>query len=324
MRCYVGTSLDSLDSYALLECPEPSPGPGEVRLKVQATALGFVDGLLALGRYQVRPQLPYVPGGEIAGVIEALGPGVDSVALGDRVVAWRLGGGLAEQVILPASDLLPIDSDMDAAVAAAILVDYQTSYYALVDVGRIKADDTVLVLGAAGGVGSAAVQMAARAGARVIAAASSAAKRQLALSLGAHASIDSSRADWRDDLKRIVPGGLVDLVFDPLGGDFTEPAFRSLGKRGRHLVVGFAAGRIPALPVNLALLKNAALLGVDFRYFREAHPQQAERNRRGLYRMVAQGYLKPPALARFDLAQAGQALAATMMRERVGKVVVSP
>jgi len=324
MRCYLGTSLDSLDAYSLVDLPEPQPGPGEVRLRVQAAALGFVDGLLALGRYQVRPPVPYVPGGEIAGVVEALGEGVESIAPGDRVVAWRLGGGMAEQVIVPVGDLLPIDAEMDAAVAASILVDYQTSQYALVDIGRIRADDTVLVLGAAGGVGSAAVQMAARAGARVIAAASSGPKRDLAMSLGAHAAIDSSRADWRDELKRIVPGGLVDLVFDPLGGDFTEPAFRSLAKEGRHLVVGFAAGRIPSLPVNLALLKNAALLGVDFRHFRNAHPQQAEHNRRGVYRMVAQGYLKPPALVRFPLEQARDALAATMTRARLGKVVIEP
>jgi NADPH2:quinone reductase len=324
MRCYLGTSLDSLDAYQLVDVPTPQPGPGEVRIKVQATALGFVDGLLALGRYQIRPSLPYVPGGEIAGVIEAIGEGVDSLAPGDRVVAWRLGGGMAEQVLVPAGDLLPIDAGMDAAVAASMLVDYQTSYYALFDIGRIRADDTVLVLGAAGGVGSAAVQMAARAGARVVAAASSASKRELALSLGADAVIDSSRADWRDELKRVVPGGLVDLVFDPLGGDFTEPAFRSLGKEGRHLVVGFAAGRIPSLPVNLALLKNAALLGVDFRHFRNVHPQRAEHNRLGIYRMVTQGHLKPPALARFSLENAREALEATRMRGRVGKVVIEP
>ena len=205
-----------------------------------------------------------------------------------------------------------------------MLVDYQTAHYALFEQGRVSAGDRILVLGASGGVASAAVQLAAQAGAHVIAAASTEDKRNAALSLGAHSAVDYSRPDWRDALKALAPGGAVDVVLDPVGGDMFEPAFRSLAKGGRYLVVGFAAGRIPALPVNLALVKNAVLLGVDIRHFLATQPQRARRVRSALCSLVAHGRLKGPSMIIFGLDQAQEALAATMLRGRMGKIVVVP
>ena len=250
MRAFVGTSLGSVDNFVLDHLPTPEPGKGQVRIRTQAAALGFVDGLMVQGRYQIKPPLPYVPGGEIVGVVEAIGPEVEALRVGQRVVTWQLGGGLAEQTVVSAVDVDVLEDGVSSVAAASMLVDYQTSHHALFDVAAISAGDTVLVLGATGGVGSAAVQMAARAGAYVIAAASTHEKRLAALSLGAHDSVP----DWRTELKLKAPGGVIDVVFDPIGGAMLEPAFRSLGKEGRYLVVGFASGSIPALPVNLALL----------------------------------------------------------------------
>ena len=324
MKALAGTSYESLDAYALTALPTPEPGPGQVRLRVGATALGYVDGLMALGRYQIRPPLPYVPGGEIAGVVDAVGPGVDTPALGQRVVTWQLGGGLAEQVVVDAAQVDVLDEGLPLPVAAAMLVDYQTAHFALFERGRLCATDRVLVLGAAGGVGAAAVALAARAGAHVIAAASTDDKRQAALALGAQATVDYRQPDWREALKACAPGGAVDLVLDPVGGDVFEPAFRSLAKDGRHLVLGFAGGAIGRLPANLALLKNADLLGVDVRHFLATQPERARLVRRSLFERVRSGLLPAPAMARFSLDQAGEALRATLSRDRRGKLVVLP
>ena len=324
MRAFVGTSLGSLDHFALQELRTPEPGPGQMRIRVEATALGFVDGLMVQGRHQITPPLPYVPGGEIAGVVDAVGAGVQAMAVGQRVVTWQLGGGLAEQAVVDANDVDVVDEGLGAVAAASLLVDYQTAHHALFDVARIGAGETVLVLGAAGGVGAAAVQMAARAGLRVIAAASTPEKRQAALALGAHDTVDYSVADWRPELKRKAPAGMVDIVFDPIGGATFEPAFRSLGKEGRYLVVGFASGSIPSLPVNLALLKNAALLGVEVRHLLSRDPAKARRVRHALFAMVKAGHLKAPRVVTFPLERTREALLATSARGRLGKVVVVP
>jgi NADPH2:quinone reductase len=322
MRSVIGTSFGPPESFAIVERPVPEPGEGQVRIRIGATALGYVDGLLIHGRYQLRPSLPYVPGGEIAGTVDAVGDGVTSVNVGDCGVTWQLGGGLADYIVVDATDVDVLESDLSLAVAAAMLVDYQTAHYALFEQGRVNAGDTILVLGASGGVASAAVQLAARAGAYVIAAASTEDKRTAALRLGARATIDYSRAHWRDTLKQLAPGGAADVVLDPVGGDTLELAFRSLAKGGRYLVVGFAAGRIPSLPVNLALVKNAMLIGVDIRHFLATQPERARRVRRALFSLVAHRTLTKPAMILFTLEQAREALAATMLRERKGKVVV--
>jgi len=322
VKSFAGTSFD-IGSYALVDEPMPEAGHGQLRIRIEATALGFVDGLMMQGRYQIKPRLPYVPGGEIAGVVDAVGPGVTRPLVGERVVTWQLGGGLAEYVVVDAADVDVAPSGLPMPIAAAMLVDYQTAHYALFDQGRLTAADTLLVLGAGGAVSSAAIQLAVHAGARVIAAASSESKRKAACELGAVAAIDYSLPDWRDALRSVAPEG-VDVVLDPVGANMLEPAFRSLAKGGRYLVIGFAGGAIPSLPVNLALLKNATLHGVDVRYFLTTRPEQARRVRAALFSMVARGHLRPPATIAFPLASASDAVLATFDRARRGKIVVLP
>jgi len=322
MRAFTGAALGSLDDFSLTTVSVPVPGTGQVRVRVEATALGFVDGLIVQGRYQIKPPLPYIPGGEIAGVVEAVGPGVETVQAGDRVVTWQLGGGLAEQVVLDARDIDVLPSGLPSQAAAAMLVDFQTSHYAVCELARVAAGETVLVFGASGGVGSAAVQMAANTGAFVIAAASTDDKRNAALALGARATVDYTRQDWREELKRVAPGGVVDVVVDPIGGSSFEPAFRSLAKDGRYLVIGFASGTIPSLPVNLALLKSASLVGVEIRHLLARDPSKARRIRRALFSMVENGRLQPPRTVPYPLAESREAMQMTMSRQRMGKVVV--
>lgn len=322
MQSFSGTEFDP-GSYALIDEPMPEPGHGQLRIRIEATALGFVDGLMMQGRYQIKPRLPYVPGGEIAGVVDAVGPGVTRPLVDERVVTWQLGGGLAEYVVVDAADVDVVPGGLPMSVAAAMLVDYQTAHYALFDQGRLTAADTLLVLGAGGAVSSAAIQLALHVGARVIAAASSEFKRQAACELGAVDAIDYSLPDWREAVKRVAPEG-VDVVLDPVGANMFEPAFRSLAKGGRYLVIGFAGGAIPSLPVNLALLKNATLHGVDVRYFLANRPEHARRVRTALFSMVARGHLRPPATIAFPLANARDAVLATFDRSRRGKIVVLP
>jgi len=287
MRSFLSTRFD-IDSFAIVDQALPEPAPGQLRIRIEATALGFVDGLMMQGRYQIKPPLPYVPGGEIAGVVDAVGPGVTVPAVGERVVTWQLGGGLAEYVVVDAADVDTVPDELPLPIAAAMLVDFQTAHYALFDQGRLTAADTLLVLGAGGAVASAAIQLAVRGGVRVIAAAASEHKRKAACELGAVHAIDYSLPDWREALKKLAPEG-IDVVLDPVGGDMFEPAFRSLAKGGRYLVIGFAGGAIPSLPVNLALLKNATLHGVDIRYFLSNRPERARRIRSSLFSMAARG-----------------------------------
>jgi len=323
VQAYAGTSYQT-DAFSLVDVPVPVPRQGEVRLHIRAAALGFVDGLMVQGRYQIRPPLPYVPGGEIAGVIDAAGPEEAGGVIGRRVVTWQLGGGLGEYVVVRANEAHPIPDALPFEAAAAMLVDYQTAHYALFRRARLRAGETILVLGAAGAVASAAVQLALRAGAYVIAAASTDEKRRAALDLGAHVSVDYGLENWRDALKRVAPNGTVDVVFDPVGGHTFEPAFRSLGKGGRHLVIGFTAGRIPSLPANLPLLKSASLVGAAIRHFLASQPEAAQRARSSLFDLVATGKLKAPQLLTYPLEQAAQAIHATMARAKTGKVVVLP
>lgn len=322
MLSFEGATYGSLDAFGLIERDVPAPLPGQVRIRVEATALGFVDGLMVQGRYQIKPPLPYVPGGEIAGVVDAIGAGVRHFSVGSRVVTWQLGGGLSEYHVAAADEVVPIPAGLDYASAAAMLVDYQTAHYALFERGRVRAGETVLVVGAAGGVGSAAVQLAAKAGAHVVAAASTTEKRDRARALGARATIDSASDDIRAEIRANVPGGVVDVVVDPVGGPAFEALFRSLAKEGRHLVIGFAGGGVPILPANLPLLKSAALVGVDIRHFLSAHPEEARLARTALFEQVAAGTLARPQIVTFPIRQAREALAATSRRDKVGKVVV--
>ncbi|MEO1757853.1 NADPH:quinone oxidoreductase family protein [Paraburkholderia caribensis] len=288
----MGSAFD-LDAFGVVDQPMPAPASGQIRIRIEATALGFVDGLIMQGRYQINPSSQYVPGGEIPGIVDDVGSGVTDLAVGDRVVTWQLGGGLAEYVLVDAADVDKVPDDLPLPIAAAMLVNFQTAHYALFDQARLTAADTLLVLGAGGAVASAAVQLAALAGARVIAAASSERKRTATRELGAVDAIDYSLPNWREALKKAAPEG-IDVVLDPVGANMLEAALRSLAKGGRYLVVGFAGGAIPSLPANLALLKNAALHGADIRHFLANRPAQARRIRRSLLSMVARGYLLPP------------------------------
>jgi NADPH:quinone reductase-like Zn-dependent oxidoreductase len=324
MRCWQGDALGSPDDFTLVRRPLPEPQAGEVRIAIEAVGLGYVDGLIVHGRYQIRPPLPYIPGGEIAGVIDAVGPGVSGRRLGERVAVWRMGGGLATHVIVPEAEAECLPAGLDLADAAAMLVDYQTVNYGLIRRGGLMAGERVLVTGASGGVGAAAVQVAARAGADVTAMASTDDGRARALALGAARTIDATDPDIRARIRETVPGGVIDIVFDPVAGPAFELLFRSLAKDGRHLIVGFVGGPIPSLPVNLPLLKSAALVGVEIRHFLTAHAEQAAADRAALFRRVAAGDLAPPAQMRFPLARARDALAATLARGKAGKIVVQP
>ena len=323
MRRHVLRDLGSPAALTMEEARIPVPGKDEVRVQISATALGYVDALIARGRYQIRPELPSVPGGEISGVIDAVGADVDGFVAGDRVAAWLFAGGLAEYAIVPAAVLIRLPAGLEPACAAGMLVDYLTAHYALFARGGLQPGETVLVLGAAGGVGSAAVQLAARAGAYVIGSASSASKRDHAKAMGAHECIDTEAADWRDQLRQAVPGSGLDIVVDPVGGSKTEPAFRSLKKGGRHLVVGFASGEIPSLPINLALVKSASLIGVDVRHLVETDLPQAKMTWEWLFASGANGTLRSPTLDSWNFEDAGGALCRLEARDRVGKIIVS-
>jgi NADPH2:quinone reductase len=260
----------------------------------------------------------------MAGAVDAVGPGVSGIGLGDRVAAWLLCGGLADYCIVPAAAVHPICPSLDFTKAAAMVVNYATALHGLRDRALIRADEILLVLGAAGGVGVAAIEVGRQLGARVIAAASSQTKREFARQIGAHDTVDYTQADWRQALRQLTGGRGVDVVFDPVGGTSFEPSFRSLAWGGRHLVVGFAGGPIPALRANLALLKGASLVGVDIRQFGEKAPDHARRNLAELFAWAAKGTLSVPLHEVYPLERFAEALAAATTGAARGKVIVKP
>lgn len=255
-----------------IDVPPPTPDPNEVLVHIDAAGVGFVDGLMIQGLYQIKPQLPYAPGSEFSGVVTALGADVSTLKVGDRVIGLSSGGAFADCLTISANALIPIPANLDSSIAAGLWINYATALYGLRDCGHLQPGENVLILGAAGGVGSAAISVAKAMGARVIAAASSAEKRQAALAYGADEVLDYSRPQWRDELKTLTQPRGLNLVYDPVGGDTAEPAFRSLAPGGRFLVVGFASGTIPKLAFNLALLKQASLIGVDWGGASRANP----------------------------------------------------
>ncbi|MES2494496.1 MAG: NADPH:quinone oxidoreductase family protein [Pseudomonadota bacterium] len=327
MRCFAGDALDGLESFTLRTVPIPEPGPGEVRLRVEATAFGYVDGLIARGGYQLKPALPYTAGAEIVGIVDAVGADVpEDIVIGQQMATWLLarGGGAADHVLVDQDWLVPVPPALDPAAVASLLLDYLTAYYALFDRGALKPGETVLVLAAAGGIGSAAVDLAVQAGAHVIAAASTPEKRSRAIARGAAAAIDYLAEDWRDELKRTQPGAGIDVIFDPVAGATFEPAFRSLGKGGRHLILGFAGGDIPRLPANLPLLKNGSLIGADARYLIESDLPRAKAIWRTLFALLEAGAITPPEISAWPLDAAQEALGQLMDRGKVGKLVLLP
>lgn len=300
----------------------PQAGPGQVRIRVAACGINFPDLLLVAGQYQDRPPLPFIPGGEVSGLIDQLGAGVTALQVGQAVMAATMLGGLAEYVVAPAGDVEPLPAGLSAEEAAAFPGVYGTAYHALVQRAQLQPGETLLVLGAAGGTGIAAVQIGKALGARVLAAAGSDDKLAFLEAQGADAVINHRAAALREAL-RAATGGGVDVVFDPVGGELFDQAARCLNWNGRLLVVGFASGSIGRLPANLALLKGYALVGVYYGRFRKEQPALAAANARALRGLVAAGRLRPPIHHVFPLGEAPAALACLQRREVMGKVVVS-
>jgi len=314
-------ALDSIADYHLVEDEAPEPGPGEVVVKVAACGVGYVDALVALGRYQVKPALPHTPGQEAGGVVAALGEGVEGLSPGDRVMA-TVGGGFAEYARAPAAYAVKIPDAMSFTQAAGFRINYVTALHGLRDRAALAAGERLLVLGAAGGVGSAAIQVGKILGAGVIAAASTAEKRAFALRHGADQVISTTVEGWRDRLKVLTDGKGPNVIFDPVCGPLFEPAFRSIAWGGRHLVVGFAGGPLPSLRANLTLMKGAALIGVDVRQFQLFEGRKAQAEVAELLTWVADGRLSPIVGRRFPLEDFAAALEFALTGQGLGKTVV--
>jgi NADPH2:quinone reductase len=312
------------ETLVVEDLPSPRAGAGEVVIDVKAAGANFPDVLIIQGKYQLKPQLPFTPGMELAGVVKEAGSGVTHVKPGDAVVASVTFGAFAEESVVPAANVIPLPRGVDFAAAAAFTVTYGTSWHALKDRARLEAGETLLVLGAGGGVGLAAVELGAAMGARVIAAASSDAKLAVCRTRGATETINYSTQDLRGRLKALVGEKGVDVVYDPVGGSLSEPALRSVGWRGRFLVIGFAGGEIPRLPANLPLLKGSAIVGVYWGAWLKQEPEAARREMAELARSLADGRIKPHVSARYPLARTADALVALSQRAVTGKVVIEP
>ena len=311
------------ESLVIEELPAQRPGPGEVVVSVKAASVNFPDVLIIQNKYQFKPPLPFSPGSELAGVVKEVGAGVSNVRAGDRVIAFTTYGAFAEEVKTEAARLLPLPEKMDFVTGAAFLLTYATSDHALRDRGALKAGETLLVLGAAGGVGLAAIEIGKALGARVIACASSEDKLAVCREHGADATLNYATEDLRERVKALTEGRGVDVVYDAVGGAYTEPAFRSLAWRGRLLVVGFAAGEIPKLPLNLALLKGAAVVGVFWGDFARREPKAFAESVRQLARWYGEGRLRPHVSQTLPLERAAEAIQLLASRKAKGKVVLT-
>jgi len=311
------------ESLVIEDLPPQKPGPGEVVVSVKAASVNFPDFLIIQNKYQFKPPLPFSPGSELAGVVKEVGAGVSNVRPGDRVIAFTTYGAFAEEVKTEAARLLPLPEKMDFITGAAFLLTYATSDHALRDRGALKAGETLLVLGAAGGVGLAAIEIGSALGARVIACASSEDKLAVCREHGADAAINYATEDLRERVKALTEGRGVDVVYDPVGGAYTEPAFRSLAWRGRLLVVGFAAGEIPKLPLNLALLKGASVVGVFWGDFARREPKGFAESVRQLARWYGEGRLRPHVSQTLPLERAAEAIQLLASRKAKGKIVLT-
>lgn len=322
MRAIVCKEFESPDKLQVTEVADPIHGDEEVLVDIKATGLGYVDALTVAGLYQIKPNLPFTPGNEIAGVVAEVGAKVKHLRKGQRVIAMPSQGGLAEQIAIHENRCLAIPEVLSFEAAASFLVNYCTAYHGLDYCGNLKAGERVLILGAAGGVGVAAIDVAKAMGATVIAAASTEEKRQACLALGADATLDYTKENWRDELKNILDGQPLDVVYDPVGGDFAEPALRSLGAGGRFLVVGFATGDIPKVPLNLALLKRCSIVGVNWGGHIMANPTASKPVTTRLLEWIAARKLNPEAGEVFPLDEAGNAMMKMLNREAIGKIVI--
>ncbi len=311
------------ESLVVEDVPPLVAGPGEAVVSVGVASVNFPDVLIIQNKYQVKPPLPFSPGSEAAGVVASVGEGVTNVKPGDRVMALSTYGAFAEEVKTTAARLLPIPNGMDDAHAAAFGLTYCTSDHALRDRGDLKPGETLLVLGAAGGVGLAAIEIAKAVGARVIACASSAKKLAVCREHGADEGIDYAAEDLRERIKTLTAGKGPDVVYDAVGGPYTEPALRSIAWRGRLLVVGFAAGEIPKIPLNLTLLKGCSIVGVFWGEFTRREPARFAGSVAQLGRWYQEGKLRPHISATFPLERAAEALALLAGRRAIGKIVLT-
>jgi len=329
MRAIVSKAVGGPETLVLEDVPEPQPGPDEVRLRVRACGVNYPDTLIIEDKYQFKPERPFSPGGEVAGEIELVGSDVKGYATGDKVIALVGWGGMAEQVVTKASKCLPLPSGMPFDEAAAFIFTYGTSYYALKQRAALQSEQTLLVLGAAGGVGLAAVELGAAMGAHVIAAASTQEKVDLAMAHGAAAGVvyptgaldKAGSKALAKSFKQAVGAAGADVIYDSVGGDYAEAALRAIAWEGRFLVVGFPAG-IPRIPLNLALLKGCQIVGVFWGSFAEREPTVSQQNSQELVEWYAAGKIRPHICARYPLADAGSAINELAERRAMGKVVV--
>ena len=322
MHAWLCETPTGVDALTWKELPTPTPGPGEVLVEIKAASLNFPDLLIVQNKYQMKPPLPFVPGSEYAGVVQAVGDGVKYLKVGQPIACMPGTGGFGTHAIAPAALCMPLPAGFPMVDAAAFILVYGTSHHALIDRAQLKAGETVLVMGAAGGVGTSAIQIAKTVGARVIAAASTDEKCALCQSIGADVTINYTTQNLREAIKAATDGKGPDVIYDPVGGDFAEPAFRSIAWRGRYLVVGFASGPIPSLPLNLMLLKGASLVGVFWGDFARREPQANAAMLGELAQWYAEGKVKPVIDSTVPMADLKAAYAHMGSRGVKGKLVM--
>lgn len=322
MKAILCTQFGPPEDLRLTEIPSPKPGKGQVVIAVKACGLNFPDTLLIQNKYQFKPPLPFSPGGEVAGVVKEVGEGVKHLSVGNAVLSLTGWGGFAEEVVADASATLPIPEGVDFITASSMMYTYGTSYHALKNRAHLQPGETLLVLGAAGGVGLAAVQLGVLMGAYVIAAASSDEKLDMCRRMGASATINYTTDDIREAVKEITEGNGANVVYDPVGGLYTEPALRAIAWKGRYLVVGFAGGDIPKIPLNLPLLKGCQIVGVFWGAFVKQEPRESQKNFQDLLTWLKQGKLQQHLFRTYALAETPDALRDMMERRVIGKAVV--
>ena len=323
MKAVLCKSHGMPDTLVVEDVPSPELTEGQVLISVKACGVNFPDTLIIQGKYQFKPDLPFSPGGEVSGVIKAVGDGVTNVSVGDRVIAFSTWGGFAEELAVDANRLIRMSDKMEFEKASAFILTYGTSYHALKDRANIQPGETLLVLGASGGVGLAAIQLGKAMGARVIAAASTKEKLDVCAANGADELINYSSEDLRARVKEITQGAGVDVIYDPVGGPLSEKALRDMSWRGRFLVVGFAVGEIPKVPLNLALLKGCSIVGVFWGDFTRREPALNEANNQELMRLFEAGKISPHIHKVYPLTQASEALNELLDKKVSGKVVLS-
>ena len=324
MKALICEAYGPIANLVVKDVPSPVPGPKQLLIEVRAAAVNFPDALMVQGLYQVKPPLPFTPGAEIAGIVKAVGAEVKHYQAGDRVIAMTGTGGFAEECVAESAKAMPLPAGMDFDTGAALVLTYCTSLHGLRDCGRLKAGETLVVLGAAGGVGISAIEIGKAMGARVIAAASADDKLALCRRVGADETVNYSTENLKDRINELTAGKGADVVYDPVGGPYTEPALRALAWRGRLLVIGFAAGDIPRIPLNLALLKERSIVGVYWGDSIRHDPAGHLANLRQLHEWFAAGAIRPVVSERFPLAAAKDAIASIANRQVKGKIVVLP